>query len=83
MLGQRAQALEAAAAAERLGGGDVNALFLVAGAYEQLGERTLALQWLQKAIATGYDRSAIERSPGLAALRTDVRYQGLFGKSAP
>ncbi len=83
MLGHRAQALEAAAAAERLGGGDVNALFLVAGAYEQLGERALALQWLQKAIAAGYDRSAIERSPGLAALRTDDRYPGLFGKSAP
>jgi eukaryotic-like serine/threonine-protein kinase len=74
MLGQRAEALDAAAAVERLGSGDADAMFNVASAYEQTGDRDLALKWLDKATAAGYSREAIERSPGLAELRKDARY---------
>ena len=54
MLAARAEALDAAAAAERLGGADADAAFTLASAYEQLGERSLALKWLERAIASGY-----------------------------
>ena len=74
MLGRRAEARAAAAAVERLGTDDAEALFTVASAYEQIGERGLALEWLEKALTAGYSRESIERSPGLAELRKDERY---------
>ena len=81
MLGKRAESLDAAAAAERLGGTDADAAFALVSTYEQLGERSLALKWLERAIADGYSLEAIERSPSLAALRKDPRYQSKSGKS--
>ena len=83
MLGRRAEATDAAAAVERLGATDADALFNVASAYEQIGERALALHWLQKAAAAGYSGDAIERSPGLAALRKDVRFVRLVKTATP
>ena len=74
MLGRRAEAKAAAAAVERLESQDPDALFNVASAYEQIGERAEAVRWLQKALAAGYSRESIERSPGLAELRKDERY---------
>ena len=81
MLGKRAEALDAATAAERLTTTDADAAFALVSAYEQLGERTLALKWLGRAIANGYSLEAIERSPSLAALRKDARYQLKPGRS--
>jgi serine/threonine-protein kinase len=83
MLGRRAAALDAAAAVERLGSGDPDAMFNVASAYEQVGERALALQWLEKAVAAGYSRESIARSPGLAELRKDERFVRLMKPSTP
>ena len=74
MLGRREEARDAAAAVERLASDELDALFNVASAYEQIGDRALALRWLQKALAAGYSRESIERSPGLAELRKDERY---------
>jgi hypothetical protein len=54
--------------------------FMIALAYEQLGERAPALQWLEKALANGYDRRRVESSPSLAALRKDSRYADLVTK---
>lgn len=82
MLGDRAQALEAAAAAERLGGGDAEAAFTLVSAYEQLGERALALEWLARAVNSGYALDSIERSPSLKELRKDRRYHSSVAKSA-
>ena len=70
-LGRKTDALEAVAAVERLGSSDAEALFNVAGACEQVGERALALMWLRKAVTAGYSRESIAQSPGLAALRAD------------
>lgn len=81
MLGERDEALDAATAAERLGGGDAQVAFILASAYEQLGERVTALQWLRKSIDAGYSRDTIERSQSLAALRKDARYQTLTRQS--
>ena len=77
MLGRRDEALAAAAAVERMGSADPEALFNVATAYEQVGDRTAALEWLKKALAAGYSRPSIEGSPGLAELRKDKRYRSL------
>jgi tetratricopeptide (TPR) repeat protein/tRNA A-37 threonylcarbamoyl transferase component Bud32 len=74
MLGDRQSALAAAVAVERLGTSDPDAAFNVANAYEQLGERDRALRWLEQALATGYSRDAVERSPSLAELRKDPRF---------
>ncbi len=74
MLGKRAEALDAAAAAERLNPVEAGVSYNVATAYEQVGERALALQWLAKAMTQGYSREAIDRSPGLEALRKDDRF---------
>ena len=80
MLGRRTEALDAAAAAERLGP-DADGAFALVNTYEQLGERSLALKWLERAIASGYALDSIERSPSLAALRKDARYQSKSGRS--
>jgi tetratricopeptide (TPR) repeat protein len=74
MLGDRQSATAAAVAVERLGTSDPDAAFNVANAYEQLGERDQALRWLEQALATGYSRDAVERSPSLAELRKDPRF---------
>jgi serine/threonine protein kinase/tetratricopeptide (TPR) repeat protein len=81
MLGRRAEALAAATASERLGGDDATAAFMLVNAYEQLGERTIALQWLERALARGYARESVEGSPSLADLRKDRRYSALIDKS--
>ena len=58
---------------------DVSGMFDASVVYEQLGDRELALQWIAKAIKAGYSRDLIEKSPTLAQLRLDPRYQGLIG----
>ena len=45
--------------------------------YEQLGNRELALEWVGKALRAGYSRDLVERSPSLAQLRTDPRFEKL------
>ena len=71
MLGRKTDTLEAVAAVERLGSGNAEAMFNVASACEQVGERALALAWLRKAVAAGYPGESVAQSPGLAALRAD------------
>lgn len=57
---------------------DVTNMFQASEIYEQLGDRKLALHWIAKAIQGGYPRDLIEKSPTLAQLRLDPRYQDLF-----
>jgi tetratricopeptide (TPR) repeat protein/predicted Ser/Thr protein kinase len=80
MLGRDREAREAATAVERQGPEEGSVLFVLAGVYEQLGDRRTALAWLQKAIAAGYQRERIERSPSLSELRKDPRYATLTAK---
>lgn len=74
MLGRVRKARETAGALERLKPADKDVLFLLAGVYEQIGDRRKALTWLERAIGAGYSRERIGRSPGLAELRKDERY---------
>ena len=74
MLGRAREAREAAAALERLNPADPNTMFGLAQVYEQIGDRTLAIDWLKRAVDAGYSRERVERSPTLEALRKDPRY---------
>jgi len=74
VLGQRSKALEAIAAIERLEAHDPGTLFTVANAFEQMGDRDHALQWMGRAVAAGYSRADIDRSPWLTAFRKDKRF---------
>lgn len=79
MLDQRQRAREVLEQALALAPDSVDNMFQAAVVYEQLGDRKLALQWIAKAIKGGYSRDLIDRSPSLARLRLDPRYQDLFG----
>lgn len=74
MLGRSREARLAVQAVERLGPKDPAILFVLATASERLGDRDAALNWIEKAIAAGYQRERIERSPSLAELRKDPRF---------
>jgi tetratricopeptide (TPR) repeat protein len=58
---------------------DVSNMFQASEVYEQLGDRKLALQWIALAIKGGYSPDLIEKSPALAQLRLDTRFQSLLG----
>jgi serine/threonine-protein kinase len=77
MTGDRTRSLELVQQALSLAPGDVDVIYRAAQTYENLGQRDTALRWIAKALAQGYARASIERSPGLRDLRTDPRYQRL------
>lgn len=58
---------------------DVESMFQASSIYEQLGDRELALQALDKAVKGGYSRDLIEREPLLAKLRLDPRFRQIIG----
>lgn len=58
---------------------DVSDTFQASVVYEQLGDRQRALEYIAKAIKGGYPRDLIEKAPSLTQLRSDPRFQGLFG----
>ena len=80
MLGSTSEALAAATAVERLGVADAETAFVLAGVYEQLGNREIAFTWLSQALAKGYALDTIERSPSMAELRKDARYRTLVDR---
>ncbi|MGI0015696.1 MAG: tetratricopeptide repeat protein, partial [Nitrososphaera sp.] len=49
-------------------------MYLTAYTYEQLNNRELALNWIGKALKSGYPLAAIERDPELEQLRKDARF---------
>ena len=80
LLGRVREARATLEAVERLSPADNQVLFLVASVREQLGERAEALAALQRAIAAGYPRDLVDRSPFLAELQKDDRYVRLIAK---
>jgi len=57
---------------------DLEVVFRMGTTYEILGERELALQWIEKALERGYSLVESERIPGLEDLREDARFQQLL-----
>ena len=56
---------------------DASTLATLATTYEELGDRSKALDWLGQAIKAGHSLKRIERSPWLKDLRGDARYARL------
>jgi Flp pilus assembly protein TadD len=54
---------------------DPNVLSNVGEAYEFLGDRTLALQFIEKSLAKGYALEDIRNTPGLQGLVGDPRFK--------
>jgi tetratricopeptide (TPR) repeat protein len=61
-----------------LGPADPIMIFRIAETYEQLGERDLALDWIEKALRGGAPAVKVRRYPGLRDLRADPRYRELL-----
>ena len=60
---------------------DISRVTYFAGhTYEQVGERDKALEWIGKALETGYPKSDVERDPWLGELRKDERFQELMNR---
>ncbi len=76
-LGQPAKALDLVETVLALDRKDPQVLDSIARLYELLGQRDLALRYLQEALENGLTTVSIERSPWLEALRADPRYQDL------
>ena len=74
MIGEGVRARELAARALKLAPRDVTVLYKAGTVYEQVGDRDRALDLIGRSLDQGYSRDIIERSPSLAALRKDPRF---------
>lgn len=79
MLDQPQRAREMLQRALALTSASVDDMFQAGVVYEQLRDRTHALEWISKAINGGYSRDLIDKSPDLAQLRLDPKFQSLLG----
>ncbi len=61
-----------------VGKNDKELLFNAALVYNQLRETGTALEWLSKALAAGYSKSVVSKSPDLDNLHDNPRYQALM-----
>ena len=59
---------------------DARLMFVAATTYEKIGNRDLALHWIEKALDAGYSVSDISNQPELEALYTDPRYKAIVGR---
>ncbi len=57
---------------------DRELLFQAALVYKQLRETGTALEWLRKALAAGYSKSVVSKTPDLDNLHDNPRYQALM-----
>jgi len=78
-LGQAQRARELLERALALAPESVDDIFQAGVIYEQLGDRKRAMELIAKAIKGGYSRDLVEKSPDLAQLRLDPKFQSLLG----
>ncbi len=62
------------------GSKDVEVMFRIATIFEHWGARKVALDWIKKALESGFSKLQIEAYPGLKKLRADARYKILLDK---
>jgi serine/threonine-protein kinase len=60
-----------------IAGDNLNIMYQVGHAYEQLGERDKALGYVAEAVAAGYPAAEIEGDPFMQELTEDVRFKRL------
>jgi tetratricopeptide (TPR) repeat protein len=76
-LGDDAGAREHLARVEELGVDGAELMFFTADAYERLGERARALDWVRRALEAGFSLQILEDYHDFDALRADPRFAGL------
>ncbi len=57
---------------------DVNVMILISEVFEQLGERSTALNWVRKALNNGYAIEELDHIPELKNLRADSRFKQIL-----
>ena len=82
MMGDKAKASAKLKAALALPSDDADLAFRAAGVYVHIGERTLALDWLGKAVKRGLSVEEIQRDPTFDELRKDSRYGRAVSKNS-
>jgi tetratricopeptide (TPR) repeat protein len=78
MCGERASALKSLAAAQRLNPSSPDLFFTAGIVYQQLGDRSRAIDSLEKAIAGGISPATLNDTPNFDSLRDDPRFQRLI-----
>lgn len=79
MLGQRREAFDYLERALQLSGNqDPELLFDAAMVHNQLGETSVALQWLEKARNAGFSPTTISDSPAFDNLHDDAEFQAIL-----
>ncbi len=61
---------------------DVEVMFQVGHTHEVLGDRELALSWIERALEHGYSRAQVESTPALRGLCADERYLSFAERTA-
>jgi len=56
---------------------DVNIMASAASIYEALHDRDKALEWMAKALRSGYPIENVDSDPAMATLRADPRFQAM------
>ena len=79
-LGEKSRALKCLERFLSLDSHPPQAMFAIADVYEQMGQRELALQWIESAVAGGFATTEIIRYPGMGDLRADQRYRALMAR---
>ncbi len=59
---------------------DTNVMILISEVFEQLGDREKALNWVKKALNSGYAIEELDHIPELKKLRDDSRYKQILTK---
>ncbi len=78
ILGDRENAVTHLSRSLELGHSNKELLFNAAVVYNDLGETGVALEWLQKALTTGYSASIVRDSPSFDNLRNNPQFQQLL-----
>ena len=78
MLGDRVRALDYLDRSLAGKAKDKDLLFRAALVHNQLGETGSALEWLSKALAAGFSKSVVSKTPDLDNLHDNPRYQALI-----
>jgi tetratricopeptide (TPR) repeat protein len=74
-LGDRAKAIPRLEAALALAPKDLPIMDRTAEAYEALGDRSTAIQWIDKALAGGYSFDTLKHNPEMRAIFSDPHFK--------
>jgi tetratricopeptide (TPR) repeat protein len=78
MLGERKLAVKFLDQSLRWGPGDKDLLFNAAVVYQDLGESSVALEWLKKSLDAGVPVASVLEMPPFDSLKNDPHFQALI-----